>query len=115
MSIDEARKNLVGKTASFNESIILKDISKVKGLSELLVDCKQKTMLEELKRGVTYGVMGTLVQPHKEVEGDSKKDVKTVFVYFNTEIVIITDEENLSKQIADTKDAFNLIQQEGYY
>lgn len=97
MSGDEAKEKLIGKTASFNDSIILNNISKTKGLCELIKDA-EIDIESEIERGLMYGVVGVLTQPYVEIPEDPKKSI-TVFVYRDTEIEILDEEKKLHKKL----------------
>ncbi|MFQ5661717.1 MAG: hypothetical protein ACE5F2_00485 [Candidatus Paceibacteria bacterium] len=113
MSIDEAREKLIEKTVSFirgnSGPFILKDISKIKEIWEL-----ESAAIAANSEDLAYGVEGILVQPYTEIPEDPKKPM-TIFVYSDTDIDILDNEECLFKRIEKTKNVFNLIQQEGYY
>lgn len=119
MTFKEAKERLIGKTVSFINGeecspIILGDVAEVIGLESLKKDPKHKELAHsEEERGLIYAVVGKLVQPHIEVDSDEEKNTKTVYVYSDTEIDIIPNEESLSERIEETRRAFNMTQ-DGY-
>ncbi|GEM_PF-791983 len=100
--MEKIRKELIGYTVNFVNGedchpIILSDVTEVIGLESLRKEgSKHKELAEaEADRNLIYAVVGKLKQPYKEVDSNEDKNTKTVYVYSDTEIILISNEENI--------------------